>query len=176
MEPRPLEHGPAAHHDRTANRDAGADARRAACDSCDLSCGWLRVVTATVITNPGDQAANSSPAPAATASGPQHQRTHRLPEVIMNRIRQLASILAALTVSLLAPGAAPAFAQNLPPTDNGDRPSIGPPHLTTHLIATGGMPGWQITLIAAGAALAAAALAVAADRAWAARRHPAPSA
>ena len=94
----------------------------------------------------------------------------------MNRIRQLASILAALTVSLLAPGAAPAFAQNLPPTDNGDRPSIGPPHLTTHLIATGGMPGWQITLIAAGAALLTAAVAVLVERALAARRRAATSA
>jgi hypothetical protein len=33
------------------------------------------------------------------------------------------------------------------------------------------MPGWQITLIAVGAALAAAALAVLIDRAWAARRR-----
>jgi hypothetical protein len=35
------------------------------------------------------------------------------------------------------------------------------------------MPGWQIALIAVGAALAAAAVAVLAGRAWAARRtHP----
>jgi hypothetical protein len=32
------------------------------------------------------------------------------------------------------------------------------------------MPGWQITLIAAGAALAAAVAAVRLDRAWATRR------
>jgi hypothetical protein len=32
------------------------------------------------------------------------------------------------------------------------------------------MPGWQIALIAAGAALAAAAVAILADRAWAARK------
>jgi hypothetical protein len=32
------------------------------------------------------------------------------------------------------------------------------------------MPGWQIALIAAGAALLAAAVAILADRVWAARR------
>ncbi len=36
-----------------------------------------------------------------------------------------------------------------------------------------GMPGWQITLIAMGAALFAAIAAVLADRAWAASRKPA---
>jgi LPS O-antigen subunit length determinant protein (WzzB/FepE family) len=40
----------------------------------------------------------------------------------------------------------------------------------TRTIVAGGMPGWQIALIAAGAALLAAALAVLADRAWTARR------
>jgi LPS O-antigen subunit length determinant protein (WzzB/FepE family) len=44
-------------------------------------------------------------------------------------------------------------------------------------IVTGGMPGWQITLIAVAAAVIAATVAVIADRAWAARRHlPAPTA
>ena len=42
------------------------------------------------------------------------------------------------------------------------------------VITGGGMPGWQITLIAVGAALAGAVLAVLLDRAWAARKtHPA---
>jgi hypothetical protein len=40
-----------------------------------------------------------------------------------------------------------------------------------HVIVTGGMPGWQITLVAAAAALLAAVLAVFLDRARAARRH-----
>jgi len=39
-----------------------------------------------------------------------------------------------------------------------------------------GMPGWQITLIALGAALAAAVVAVLLDRARAARRHRAATA
>jgi hypothetical protein len=38
------------------------------------------------------------------------------------------------------------------------------------VITAGGMPGWQITLIAAAAALAAAATAVVLDRARAGRR------
>ena len=41
-----------------------------------------------------------------------------------------------------------------------------------HTVVVGGMPGWQIALIAAGAALLAAVLAVLADRARAARRRP----
>jgi hypothetical protein len=40
-----------------------------------------------------------------------------------------------------------------------------------HPAAVGGMPGWQITLIAAAAALAAATLAVIVYRARAARHH-----
>ena len=43
-------------------------------------------------------------------------------------------------------------------------------------VVVGGMPGWQIALMAAGTAVLAAILAVAAERARAARRHaPAPS-
>jgi hypothetical protein len=41
------------------------------------------------------------------------------------------------------------------------------------VIHDGGMPGWQITLIAVGAALCAAVLAVLLDRVWAERRHAA---
>jgi hypothetical protein len=39
----------------------------------------------------------------------------------------------------------------------------------THTVVLGGMPGWQIALIAAGTALLAAALAVLADRARASK-------
>jgi hypothetical protein len=42
-----------------------------------------------------------------------------------------------------------------------------------HTVVVGGMPGWQIALIAIGAALLAAIAAVLADRARAARRRPA---
>ena len=40
-----------------------------------------------------------------------------------------------------------------------------------HTIVTGGMPGWQIALIAIGAAILAAALAVTFDRAYTAHRQ-----
>jgi hypothetical protein len=46
-----------------------------------------------------------------------------------------------------------------------------------HTVVVGGMPGWQIALIAAAAAVLTAALAVLLDRARAGRRHlTAPSA
>ena len=41
-----------------------------------------------------------------------------------------------------------------------------------HTVVTGGTPGWQIALIAIGAALVAALVAVLAYRAWTARRQP----
>jgi hypothetical protein len=60
--------------------------------------------------------------------------------------------------------ATPAAYASLPPHGGGP---VGT-H-TVRVIATGGMPGWQITLIAAAAAAAAAVMAVLADRAWGAR-------
>jgi hypothetical protein len=42
-----------------------------------------------------------------------------------------------------------------------------------HTVVVGGMPGWQIALIAIGAALFAATAAVLLDRARTTRRHPA---
>jgi len=46
-----------------------------------------------------------------------------------------------------------------------------PARVPAHAVATGGMPGWQIALIAAGAALLVAALAVLVYRMRAARRR-----
>jgi hypothetical protein len=51
---------------------------------------------------------------------------------------------------------------------------VQPPQV--HTIVVGGMPGWQITLIAAGSALATAAVAVLLDRTRAARKIPATTA
>ena len=81
-------------------------------------------------------------------------------------------VLTGLAAALLANGAA--FASPVPPPGR-----TGPGHAPAqvHTIVVGGMPGWQIALIAAAAAFAAAAAAVFVDRARAARRHqPAPSA
>ena len=82
-------------------------------------------------------------------------------------IRRVIVILAGLTGSLLAlsTGAPAAFAYVIP-SQGGTKGS--PP---AQAIVTGGMPGWQITLIAAAAAVLAATGAVFLDRARAARRH-----
>ena len=47
-----------------------------------------------------------------------------------------------------------------------------PVHVPVQTVVIGGMPGWQIALIAIGAGLFAAAAAVLLDRIWTARRKP----
>jgi len=83
------------------------------------------------------------------------------------RLRRVAAALAAVTCTLLASAAiTPAAwaAVNYIPNDAPDQaPSGG-------VVLAGGMPGWQITLIALGSALVAAAAAVLLDRAWATRQ------
>ena len=89
----------------------------------------------------------------------------------MNHIRNFTVMLAGLAALALTSAAASpaAFAMIVPPPgDTGGHAQEGP---QTHTIITGGMAGWQITLIAAGAAVLAAVLAVLLDRARAARRH-----
>jgi hypothetical protein len=89
----------------------------------------------------------------------------------MNPIRRVAEVLAGLAGALLAFAvAAPAaFASGPRPVPPGwnKHPAL-PAHF--HTVVVGGMPGWQITLIAIGAALLAATVAVLADRARASRR------
>ena len=83
------------------------------------------------------------------------------------RLRRLAAALAAVTCTLLASAAVmpAAWAVNVIPAGGGpvQAPAVG-------TVTAGGMPGWQITLIALGAALVAATAAVLVDRARAARR------
>ena len=58
-------------------------------------------------------------------------------------------------------------------------PGTLPAHPVDHVVRTmvvGGMPGWQIALIALGAARVAAAIAIVVDRKLAARRRPASTA
>jgi hypothetical protein len=99
---------------------------------------------------------------------------------LTKRIRRAAAALTGLALAWLgmAIAAPSAFAAYVPPGGGGSGPAprgfgttTPPPvvHVTRTIVA-GGMPGWQIALIAAGAALLAAALAVLADRVWAARR------
>ena len=95
----------------------------------------------------------------------------------MNRIRRIAAILTALAASVLVilTGATAALAYPVPPA-GGPAGPVQPPRVV-HTIVTGGMPGWQIALIAIGAAILAAALAVTLDRVRTTHRQlPAPDA
>jgi len=94
------------------------------------------------------------------------------------QISRFAAALAGLAGALLVFTAPAALAEPLTP-----RPPLPYAHWTGPVyrfpvptVVVGGMPGWQIALIAVGAALAAATVAVLADRGWAARRKAAMSA
>jgi hypothetical protein len=85
---------------------------------------------------------------------------------VIQHIRRFGGVLAGLAAVLLACGATPAFAVPPPPEPSG--PATSP--VVVHTTVAGGMPGWQITLIAVAAALLAATVAVLADRARASRK------
>ena len=92
-------------------------------------------------------------------------------------IRRFVGVLAGLTAAVLVD--TPAFARDVPnpPDAYPGRivptrvPASVPAQIQYRTIVAGGMPGWQIALIAVGAALLAATLAVLADHALAARRR-----
>jgi len=85
----------------------------------------------------------------------------------MNHPRRILAAVITLAGAVLALATAPAaFARPLPPPDCCATGADAP----VTLITGGGMPGWQITLIAVGAALAGAAMAILLDRARAARK------
>jgi hypothetical protein len=85
--------------------------------------------------------------------------------------RRLAAALAAVTCALLASAVVPA-ASAAPLTPAPPDPALPAPvpAPATPVITVGGMPGWQIILIAVGAALVAAIAAVFLDRMLATRR------
>ena len=86
------------------------------------------------------------------------------------RLRRLIVALAAVTGGVLGwAGAVPAASASIIPVP-ADGPYGPAPAPAVQVIAAGGMPGWQIILIAVAAALAAAATAVVLDRARARRR------
>ncbi len=87
------------------------------------------------------------------------------------RPRRLAAALAAVTCALLASAIVPAAsAAALTPAPPDPAPPAPVPAPAVPVITVSGMPGWQITLIAVGAALVAAIAAVFLDRMLAARR------
>jgi hypothetical protein len=77
----------------------------------------------------------------------------------------LAGLGGAVLASIITATAAFATLPPLPGADNHPMPAPA----QVHVVQAGGMPGWQITLIAVGAAILAAAIAVLLDRAWTAR-------
>jgi hypothetical protein len=87
-------------------------------------------------------------------------------------IRRVAVLLTGLAGAILMSASVTpaAFAYIVPPSGGGPGTVKGPP-LHPQAIASGGMAGWQITLIAVGAAVTAAVIAVILDRSRAARRH-----
>jgi hypothetical protein len=99
----------------------------------------------------------------------------------MNRIRRVAAVLAGLaaTVAAFAATGLAASAMQVPaPGQLGTHPVHHAAAIPAriHTVVIGGMAGWQITLIAAAAALLAAVLAVLLDRAFTARRRTTASA
>jgi len=93
-------------------------------------------------------------------------------------LRRITAALAAVTGGVLAWAAAvPAASASIIPIP-GDGP-YGPvpaaPSAPVQVITAGGMPGWQIILIAAAAALAAAIAAVFLDRTRTSRRTASPT-
>jgi hypothetical protein len=116
----------------------------------------------------------------------------------IQHIRRFAGVLAGLAAALVAFGATSAFATRLAPEPApASHPALSPWQLVggypvpggvpvhtvvvpggvpVHTVVSGGMPGWQITLIAVAAALLAATVAVLADRARASRRKAATAA
>ena len=94
---------------------------------------------------------------------------------ISTRSRCTVGLLTALGAVLVtfASTAAAALATGFPSPNGG---GIYDPVQTSTTVpvvtVVGGMPGWQIALIAIGAALVAALVAVLAYRAWTARRQP----
>jgi hypothetical protein len=90
----------------------------------------------------------------------------------MTRFHRAGMVLAGIAGTLLSfAGATAAIASEttLPPPSGGSGTRAVHPYV--HTVVTGGMPGWQISLIAIAAALAAAVAAVMLDRARTARRR-----
>ena len=89
----------------------------------------------------------------------------------IRHIRRLVRILTGLAVLGAAFAVAPAALASVPPPGLHPRNEpVAPSPQQTHAAAAVGMAGWQIALIAVGAAILAATVAVVLDRAWA-RRH-----
>jgi hypothetical protein len=103
------------------------------------------------------------------ASHPRREaRLHTAARRAAARLGRLAVALAAISCAGLISAASASAAPVMIPIPPGG-PAV--PSAAVRVVTVGGgMAGWQIALIAVGAALAAAVAAVLLDRAWAARR------
>ena len=92
----------------------------------------------------------------------------------IRRIRRTAGALAGLACAclVLAVAAPAAFAMTVPPFGDSGAVTTPTPPVQVRTVVVGGMAGWQIALIAVGAALVAATIAVLLDRARTARLKP----
>ena len=110
-----------------------------------------------------------------TQLSPHRSRRSRATQHAGARLGRLATVLAAVISGLLTATATAAFARTamIPvPTGGGDNSDPVPAIQTvTRTVVVGGMAGWQIALIAAGAALFAAAAAVLGYRVLATRHQ-----
>jgi hypothetical protein len=104
--------------------------------------------------------------------------TGRAPRPTGPQLRRIATVLSVAAAGVLAWAAAvpAASAAVIPvPGDGPYRPAPAAQGGTVQVITAGGMPGWQITLIALAAALAAATAAIFLDRTRASRRTTSPT-
>ena len=92
---------------------------------------------------------------------------------IITRLRRFAAVLAGLGVMMAAFAAAASASTGMFPDNGGVDGGAGPVPVP-QAVVVGGMPGWQIALIAIGAAAAAAVTAVLLDRMRSARRRLSP--
>lgn len=127
-----------------------------------LACAWLGLAAAA----PAAFAAMSVPPPsggsAALTLGPERSGWNKHPPLPGQGAAAVAEHHESRTDGLPAPLAA--HIHQLVHQAPGPVP--------VHTVVVGGMPGWQIALIAIGAALLAATIAVLLDRARTARRNP----
>ena len=87
--------------------------------------------------------------------------------------RRVLTVLAGLGCAVAAFAATGPAALAMLPSPGGATGATRTPAAPMRVVTAGGTPGWQITLIAVGAALVAAVAAVLLDRTRAARRAPA---
>jgi hypothetical protein len=90
----------------------------------------------------------------------------------LSRLGAVLASLAIIAVSLASSASASTSMFPEPNSDGGTGPVTPAPVTEVHTVIVGGMPGWQIALIAVVAALVTAIAAVLVERSRTARRRP----